>query len=109
MDVVDYEHIGVQSAVGAMRGIVQPDQIGLAISFGKEAWLSIVPTLHDVQRDTIQVEAGVTGHDVIDRWAIGQLAVIRTWPLLFSTMRRMLHVGHTPGPLQRYRGCISAR
>ena len=50
MDVVDYEHIGVQSAVGAMRGIVQPDQIGLAISFGKEAWLSIVPALHELFR-----------------------------------------------------------
>jgi hypothetical protein len=37
--------------------------IGVAVSFGKEAGFAVVPALHDVQRCAIKVNAGTTSHE----------------------------------------------
>jgi hypothetical protein len=39
-------------------------EIDLIVFFAKEARFAVVPALHDVQRDTIKMDAGAAGHAV---------------------------------------------
>jgi hypothetical protein len=42
----------------------QPMQVGKVVLLGKEARLTVVAALDDVQRQAIKVNAGAAGHDV---------------------------------------------
>jgi hypothetical protein len=52
----------MQSAVLFVQRFAQPVQVGVIVLFGKEAGLAVVTALHDVQRDSINVDAGAAGH-----------------------------------------------
>jgi len=49
-------------------------QVAEEVVLGEEAGLAVVPALHDVQGDAVEVNAGATGHAVM-------LAENRAWPL----------------------------
>ena len=62
MDAIGHQHVGVQGAPRLPERFSQPMQVALAIFFREEAGLAIVATLHDVQGDVIEVDAGAAGH-----------------------------------------------
>lgn len=65
VDVVGHEGVGVQRAVFFLEGFAQPVKIGLVIFFTKEAGFAVMSPLHDVQGDTIEMNAGTAGHNAI--------------------------------------------
>ena len=52
----------MQGAAFFLERLAQPVKIGLVVFFSKEAGLSVVPALHDVQRYAIKMDAGTAGH-----------------------------------------------
>jgi hypothetical protein len=38
-------------------------KIAVVVVFAEETWLTVVPALHDVQRNAIKVDAGAAGHE----------------------------------------------
>ncbi len=60
--MIGHQHIGVQAAMLALQGFSQPAKIGMAVLVIEEAGLAIVPTLHDVQRHSVDVDPGTSRH-----------------------------------------------
>jgi len=73
MDMVGHQHVGVKLAVLVLQGVAQPAEVGVAILIVEKAGSAIVATLHDVQRYTVDVDAGTPGHG-------GSLAEIEPGP-----------------------------
>jgi len=48
----------MQGALFLVQRFAQLVQVGVVVLFGKEARLAVVPALHDVQRDSVDVDAG---------------------------------------------------
>lgn len=62
MHVIGHQGVGVQGAAFFVQCLASPMQVGVVVLFGEEAGLTVVPSLHDVQRDFINVDAGAAGH-----------------------------------------------
>ena len=66
MHVMGHQHVGVHRAFGfPQRRLAQPVQVARVVVLGKETWLTIVTTLHDMQSNAIEVGAGATWHAAI--------------------------------------------
>jgi hypothetical protein len=51
------------AASGGGQGLAEPVQVALVVFFAKEAGFTVVAALHDVQGDTIKLDARTTGHE----------------------------------------------
>lgn len=60
--VVVHQHPAMQLATGVVQGIGQQVQVGAAVQVIQEAGQAVVAALHDVLRDAVQIEAGLSGH-----------------------------------------------
>ena len=56
--MMGHERIGMKLYAFSGKRVAQPVQIALVIRFAKETSLTVVTALHDVQRQTIEVNAG---------------------------------------------------
>jgi len=79
MHVIGHQGIGMQLRSLAPQRLAQPVQVGVAILFRKEASLAVVAALNQVQRHTVEVEAGATRHRAEYRSFLREM---RAWPLL---------------------------
>lgn len=61
--MVGHEGVGVERAAFLLQGLAQPVEVDLVILFAKEARLAIMPALHDVQGNAIEMDAGAAGHE----------------------------------------------
>lgn len=60
--MVSHQGVGMERAVLFVQGFAQPVEIGQVILLAKETGLAVVASLHDVQRNTIKMDAWATGH-----------------------------------------------
>lgn len=60
--VVGHEGVGMQGEVFFAQGFAQPVQVSVVVFFCEEAGLAIVSSLHDVQRNGIEMDALAAGH-----------------------------------------------
>jgi hypothetical protein len=60
--VIGHQYVGVQRAFGLAQCLAQSMQVAAVIFFGKETRLAIVTTLHDVERNAIEVDPRAAGH-----------------------------------------------
>jgi len=56
--VVGHQYVGVKLAAGLPERLVQPAKVGEVVLFVKEAGVAIVPALHNVQGQSIEMGAG---------------------------------------------------
>ena len=61
--MVRHEHIGVELTSLLIQRHAQPRQVSVIVFFAKEAGITVVPALDDVQGYAIEVNAGTTRHD----------------------------------------------
>jgi hypothetical protein len=62
MDVIGHENIGTQGTFALDERLAQPMQIALIIFLSEEAWFTIMPALHDMQRNVIEMDTRAAGH-----------------------------------------------
>jgi hypothetical protein len=60
--VIGHQDVCVKGAIVLNQGFLQPMEIAEIIFLSKKARLAIVATLHEVQRDSIEVDTGAAGH-----------------------------------------------
>ena len=60
--MVGHEGVGVERTLLLLQRLAQPVQVGAVVFFVKKARLAIMPSLHDVQRNSIHMNARATGH-----------------------------------------------
>jgi hypothetical protein len=60
--MVCHEHVGVHPAMLAGQRRAQPIEVSKPVLLIEEARRSIVPTLHDVQRQAVNVDSATAGH-----------------------------------------------
>ena len=51
--VIVHQRIGMKLTFVNLQRFTQPVQVANVVFLAKEAWLTVVPALHDVERDTI--------------------------------------------------------
>jgi hypothetical protein len=61
VDMVGHQHVGMELAVLALQRLAQPAKVGVAILVNEEAGSTIVASLHDVQRYTVDVDPRTPG------------------------------------------------
>lgn len=62
MDVVRHQGVSMKRAPLFLQGFAQPVEVGLVVLFSEEARFAGMPTLHDVQGNSVEVGAGASGH-----------------------------------------------
>lgn len=60
--MVGHQHVGMQLRLGSLERFAEPVQVGMEVLLRKEARFTIVTTLHDVQRQAVEVDAGAARH-----------------------------------------------
>ena len=60
--VVVHQYPAMQAATGMVQGVGQQVQVSAPVHIVQEAGQAVGAALHDVLRDTGQVEAGLSGH-----------------------------------------------
>lgn len=60
--MVGHLHIGVQLATGGSDRLPKPFAIGEVVVFREETGVPVMPTWHNVQRQTSEVNSGTSGH-----------------------------------------------
>ena len=59
--MIGHQCIGMKLTFVVCQRFTQPLQEAGVVLLTKEAWLAVVPALHDVERDTIELDAGLPG------------------------------------------------
>jgi hypothetical protein len=62
VDMIGHQDVRMELTALALQGVAQPANVGVAILVIEEAGPTIVATLHDVQRYTVDVDARTAGH-----------------------------------------------
>lgn len=62
MNMIGHQCIGMQGATLFCQYFAEPMQISVIVLFREETRLTIMPALHDVQRDIIQMDTWPAGH-----------------------------------------------
>lgn len=62
MNVVGHERIGVQRALGLGQSLTTSAHVAREIFLTKATSFTIVPALHDVQRNVVKLDARSAGH-----------------------------------------------
>ena len=62
MDVVGHQNLGVQHATLAYQRLAELLQVGMVVLFVEEARLTIMSPLHNVERDSIEMDTAAAGH-----------------------------------------------
>jgi hypothetical protein len=60
--MVGHQHVGMELAVLPLQRLAHPAKVGVAILVIEEAGSTIVASLHDVQRYTVDGDPRVPGH-----------------------------------------------
>ena len=63
--MIGHEDVGMQPAFRLAQRFAQPVQVARIVFLGEEAGFAVVAALHDVQRYTIEVDAGAAGHAIM--------------------------------------------
>ena len=59
--MIGHQRIGMKLTFVVYQRLTQPLQETVVVPLAKEAWLTVVPALHDVKRDTIALDTGLPG------------------------------------------------
>ena len=51
--MIGHQRIGMKLTLVVCQRFAEPVQVAGVVLLAKEAWLAVVPALHDVERDTI--------------------------------------------------------
>ena len=62
MDVVGHQNVGLQRATLACQRLAEPLQVGMVVLFVEEARLTMMSPLHNVERDSIEMDTAAPGH-----------------------------------------------
>lgn len=62
VDVVRHQRVGMKRAPLFLQGFAQPVEVGLVVLFPEEARFAVMPALHDVQGNSVEMDAGASGH-----------------------------------------------
>ncbi|WP_298579081.1 hypothetical protein [uncultured Luteimonas sp.] len=62
MDVVVHQHVGMQVHASCLECFAKKREVAQAVAVVQEAWQPVVAALHDVLRNTGQVQTGKAGH-----------------------------------------------
>ncbi len=57
LNVVGHEHVSAKRAPLALQNLAKPAQVGVIVRLVEDAGLAIVPPLHDVQRNNVEMDA----------------------------------------------------
>ena len=60
--MVGHQHVGVQLALVGDKCFAQPVEVTLVVLLTEEAGLAVVVALHNVQRDSAEMDAGTSRH-----------------------------------------------
>ena len=62
--MIGHQRIGMKLTFVNCQRFAEPVQVACVVLLAKEAWLAVVPALHDVERDTILLDAGTPWRSV---------------------------------------------
>ena len=62
--MIGHQRVGMQLTFVVYQRFTQPVQVAGIVALAKEAWLAVVSALHDVERDTIDLDAGTPGNNM---------------------------------------------
>ena len=60
--MIAHQRVGMKLAFVVIERFAQPVQVAGVVVLAKEARLAVVPAQDDVERDTIELNAGAAGH-----------------------------------------------
>ena len=59
--MIGHQQVGMKLTFVVSQRFTQPVQVAGVVRLAKEACLAVVPALYDVERDTIELDAGAAG------------------------------------------------